>query len=101
LDAVHGKQYRAGSESASCQYLTLPLASTHHGKMLNKPTKVPVHFFFHCLPLAQFIFFPKNMGDAQAHLGPGLCTFWACDGLIDVLNLSISMWIIDSEISMC
>jgi hypothetical protein len=48
--------------------------------MLNKPTKVPVHFFFHCLPLAQFIFFPKTMGDSQTHLGPGLCTFWACDG---------------------
>jgi hypothetical protein len=49
--------------------------------------KVLLHFFFHCLPLAQFIFFQKKRekGGAQTHLGSMItpimhpkCAHWLC-----------------------
>jgi hypothetical protein len=59
--------------SLSCQVPTL-----NQLWVLNAgSTKVLLRFFFHCLPLALFIFFPQKRVMPKTHLGLWLCTFLA------------------------
>jgi len=68
-----------------------------NGKMLTsqgRHTKVLLHFLFHWLALANFIYFQKNMGDAQKHMCYMIIlgTFWAHFGhVMDTRNQTGSM----------